>query len=121
MRVLLAICFIVAGCASTPAATFTQSLLAAESAADVAVTTTTTLLQAGYITSAQASKIATITDGVNAALSIANSTYTAGNVTSAQSQLQAASTILVTVQGCLTAAQAKQPIDTCLQPLVVSK
>jgi len=108
MRFLIAICFAVAGCASTPAATFTQSLLAAESAADVAVTTTTTLVQTGQITSAQASNILTVTDGVNAALTLANNTYTMGNVAS----------ILVTLQSCLATAQAKQPIDACLAPIV---
>lgn len=118
MRALLAICIVLAGCASTPAATFTQSLLAAESAADAAVTTTTTLVQSGQITSAQAQKVLTVTDGVNATLALANATYTAGNIASAQTQIATAASILVTVQGCLSAAAAKQPIDTCLQPLV---
>jgi hypothetical protein len=118
MRFIIAICFAVAGCASTPAATFTQSLLAAESAADVAVTTTTTLVQTGQITSAQASKILTVTDGVNAALTLANNTYTLGNVASAQTQIATAASILVTLQSCLATAQAKQPIDACLAPIV---
>lgn len=117
MRLLLAICFILAGCATTPAATFTQSLTAAESAADIVVTTTTGLLQSGTITSAQAQKVLTITDGVNATLTLANTTYQSGSAASASAQLATAASILTTVQSCLTAAAAKQPIDTCLAPV----
>lgn len=106
------------GCATTSApATFTQALAAAETADDAIVVTANTLLQSGAITSAQASKILTITDGVNATLTLANSAYTAGNVTSASAQITTVVTLLTTVQACLTAASQKQPIDTCLAPL----
>jgi len=107
-----------AGCATTAQGTFTQSLLAAESAADVAVTTTTTLLQSGQITSSQAAKVMTVTDGVNATLTLANNTYNAGGIATAQTQIATAASILVTLQSCLSASAAKQSIDTCLAPLV---
>jgi predicted GTPase len=108
---------ILTACATTPAGTFSQSLAAAETADDAVVTTATALLQAGNITSVQAKKILTITDGVNAALTIANTTYQSGDLATANSKVAAAVSILSTVQGCLAAAQKAQPIDTCLAPV----
>jgi hypothetical protein len=120
IRLSFLIMLVLVGCATTtgPAQTFTQALAAAEAADDAVVTTTTTLLTGGSITSAQASKILTITDGVNATLTLANNAYQAGNVTSASAQIATAVTLLATIQSCLSTAAAKQPIDTCLAPIV---
>jgi hypothetical protein len=117
IRLLLLVCLLY-GCATTSASgTFTQALAAAEAADDAIVLTSTTLLQAGTITSAQGSKILTITDGINAALTLANNAYTAGNLTSASTQISTVVGVITAVQACLTAASNKQPIDTCLQPI----
>jgi hypothetical protein len=109
--------FLLAGCATTSTGTFTQALSAAEAADDAIVVAATSLLQSGTITSTQAKKILTITDGINASLTIANNAYTAGNLTSASAQLTTVTTLLTTVQGCISAAQNKQPIDSCLAPV----
>jgi thiamine monophosphate kinase len=109
---------ILAGCATTSASgTFTQALSAAEAADDAIVVASTSLLQAGTISSVQASKILTITDGINAALTLANTAYTAGNLTSASTQISTVVGVITAVQACLTAASNKQPIDTCLAPV----
>jgi hypothetical protein len=119
MRILLAICFVIGGCATTSAsATFTQALAAAEAADDAVVVTATNLLNAGSITSAQAKKILTITDGLNATLTLANTAYQGGNLTSANAQIATAASTLALIQGCLGASAAKQSIDTCLAPVV---
>jgi hypothetical protein len=115
-RLIVLMCLLT-GCASTPTATFTQALAAAEAADDAVLTTSTSLLQAGTITSAQAKKILTITDGLNATLTLANNAYQAGNLSSAQAQLTTVTAVITTVQSCLTSAAAKQPIDTCLAPV----
>jgi hypothetical protein len=115
---ILLIVGLITACASTPAGTFSQSLLAAETADDAVVTTTTSLLNAGQITSVQAQKIMTITDGVNSALTLANNTYQSGNVTSAQTQITTAVNLLAQLQACLNTAAARQPIDNCLAPIV---
>jgi hypothetical protein len=116
-KFLLVLCLL-NGCATTNSSgTFTQALAAAEAADDAVVVTSTTLLQAGTITSTQAKKILTITDAVNAALTLANNAYTAGNLTSANTQIATAIAALTGIQTCLTAASNKQPIDTCLAPI----
>jgi hypothetical protein len=113
-KFLLVLCLL-NGCATTSSSgTFTQALAAAEAADDAVVVTSTTLLQAGSITSTQAKKILTITDGVSAALTLANNAYTSGNLSSANAQIAAAIAALTTIQTCLTAASNKQPIDSCL-------
>jgi hypothetical protein len=111
--------YLLCGCATTgtPAGTFTQAVTAAEAADDAIVTSATALLQAGTITSTQAKKVLTITDGINTALTLANNAYTAGNLTSANSQISAVTALLTQVQACMNTAASKQPIDTCLAPL----
>jgi hypothetical protein len=117
IRLSFLIMLVLGGCATTGAGSFTQALAAAEAADDAIVVTSTTLLQSGSITSTQAKKILTITDGINAALTLANNAYTAGNLTSANTQIATVVTVLTQVQACLTVASQKQPIDTCLQPI----
>jgi hypothetical protein len=118
MRILVLMIFLT-GCATTTGApTFSQLLATAEAADDAIVVAATASLQAGAITSAQAKKILTITDGVNSALSLANTAYAGGNTTGANSQIAAATAILTTVQACLNASAAKQTIDSCLAPMV---
>jgi hypothetical protein len=117
IRISLLVC-VLYGCATTSASgAFTQALAAAEAADDAIVTTSTALLNAGSITSTQARKILTVTDGINAALTLANSAYTSGNLTSANTQIATVVTVITAVQACLTAASNKQPIDTCLAPI----
>lgn len=108
---------LLAGCATNSAApSFSQVLATAEAADDAVVVAGTTALKAGTISSAQAQKVLTITDNVNAALSIANTTYQSGNATTANAQLAAATAILTLVQSCL--ATSKATFDTCLTPPV---
>lgn len=115
---ILALVILLTGCATTAGTpTFSQLLATAETADDAVVLAATQAINAGAITSAQAQKILAITDGVNAALTLANTTYQAGNLTSANAQIAAATSILTTVQGCLAVAQAKQSIDMCLAPV----
>jgi fatty acid-binding protein DegV len=120
MMKIIALSLLLVGCAATgaksPAATFTQLLAAAESANDAVVVVATSSLQAGTITSAQAKKVLTITDGVNTALTLANTVYLTGDLATATAKLAAATAILTTVQSCVTAANAKLMIDTCLAP-----
>jgi hypothetical protein len=118
IRLSFLVAMLLASCATTSApATFTQALAAAETADDAIVVTANMLLQSGAISSAQAKKILTITDGVNATLTLANQAYTAGNVSSASAQITTVVTLLTTVQACLNTAAQKQPIDTCLAPV----
>lgn len=115
MRILL-LTILLAGCATTSAPTFSQLLATAETADDAVVLAATSTLQAGAITSIQAKKILTITDGVNTALTLANNAYAAGHLTSANAQIAAATAILVTVQRCLNTVKSA-PIDACLTPV----
>jgi hypothetical protein len=117
VRLTLLVCLLYGCATTTPAGTFTQALAAAEAADDAIVTTATALLNSGSITSTQAKKILTVTDGINAALTLANNAYTAGNLTSANSQIATVVTVLTQVQACLTTAANKQPIDSCLAPI----
>jgi hypothetical protein len=118
MMKILALIVLLTGCATTAGTpTFSQLLATAETADDAVVVAATQALNAGSITSVQAQKVLTITDGVNAALTLANTTYQGGNLTSANAQIAAAMAILVTVKGCLAITQAKQSLDTCLAPV----
>jgi hypothetical protein len=118
IRLSFLIALLLTACATTSASgTFTQALTAAETADDAIVLTANTLLQQGTITSAQAKKLLTITDGINATLTLANNAYQAGNLTSANAQIATVVTLLTTVQACLNTAAAKQPIDSCLAPV----
>ena len=110
-----ALCLMLAGCATTTAPTFSQLLTAAEAADDAIVISATAALNAGAISSAQASKVLTVTDGINKALTLAQTAYQT-NPAAAQTQLGTAMALIVTVQACVTAANAKQAIDTCLAP-----
>lgn len=106
------------GCATTNSAqTFTQTIATASAADDAIVLATTSLLQGGSISSNQAKKILTLTDGINATLMLANNAYQAGNISSAITQITTVTSLLVTLQSCLATAAAKQPIDTCLAPI----
>jgi hypothetical protein len=116
MRILLVFCFLT-GCASTPAANFSQVLAGAEAADDAIVVSATSLLNSGAITSAQAKKILTITDGLNATLTLANNAYQAGNISSANAQIATVTSALTLIQSCLAASSAKQSLDTCLSPV----
>jgi hypothetical protein len=113
---LLALLILLTGCATTSAPTFSQLLATAETADDAIVLAATSALQAGAITSTQAKKVLTLTDAINAALTLANTAYTAGNSASATAQIAAVTAILVTVQGCL---KAPTTIDTCLASVSV--
>jgi len=115
---ILALMILLTGCATnggTP--TFSQLLATAEAADDAVVITATSALKSGAITSSQAQKVLTITDGVNAALTLANTTYQAGNLTTANAQIAAATAILTLAQSCLAASNAKATIDSCLTPV----
>ena len=117
MNKILLLVVLLVGCATTAGPTFSQLLATAETADDAVVIASTQALNAGAITSAQGQKILTITDGVNAALTLANTAYQAGNLTSATAQIDAATAILITVKGCLAVTQAKQSLDACLAPV----
>ena len=107
------------GCATTTGTpTFSQLLATAEAADDAVVVTATNALNAGTITSAQAKKVLTITDGVNAALAVANTAYQGGNTATANAQIATSTAILTLVQSCLAASNAKASIDSCLTPAV---
>jgi hypothetical protein len=113
---ILALTILLAGCATTAPPTFSQLLSTAETADDAIVLAATSALQAGAISSAQAKKVLTITDGINTALGLANTAYAAGNTTGANAQIAAATAILVTVQRCLNSAKTA-PLDACLAPV----
>jgi hypothetical protein len=116
IRLSLLVCLLY-GCATTSASgTFTQALAAAEAADDAIVVAATSLLQAGTITSIQAKKVLALTDGINTALTLANTAYQGGNLASANGQIATVTTTLVLIQSCLAASAAKQ-LDTCLAPV----
>jgi hypothetical protein len=116
MKLELFCCIALAGCATTNTPTFSQLLTAAEGADDAIIISATSALNAGSITSAQAKKVLIVTDGINKALTLANTAYQS-NPTAGQTQLSTAMALIVTVQACVTAANAKQSIDTCLAPV----
>lgn len=115
MKRVLLCSLILAGCATTSAPTFSQLLTAAEAADDAIIISATAALNAGTITSTQAKKVLTVTDGINKALTLANTAYQS-NPAAAQTQLATAMALIVTVQACVNASNAKQSIDTCLAP-----
>jgi len=125
-RLLLAAVFatVLAACAAAPTTTvptFNQLALIAGSANDAIVLLDTSLVKAGTITSAQAEKVATVTDAVNAMLTAANAANVAGNITLATSNLANANAALATAQSCLTAPTVGTTLDSCLGPVVNPK
>ena len=116
--IILSFCFI-GGCATQTGAvqTFTQSVAAAAAANDAVVTTATKLLNAGSITSKQAIKVLTVTDGVNITLSKANDAYNAGSATNANQLVASVMSALNLMQSCL--AVPKGQVDSCLAPISV--
>lgn len=102
------------GKAPSGAQTFTQLVASAAAANDAVVTTATQALNSGQLTSAQAQRILTITDGINLTLNKANNAYQTGDPTSANSLLANVTSALVTLQSCVIATNAKQSLDSCL-------
>lgn len=110
---------LIVGCATngqapTAAQTFTQTVASAAAANDAVVTTATQALNSGQLTSAQAQRVLTITDGINLTLNKANNAYQAGDPTSAESLLADVTSALVTLQSCVIATNAKLSLDSCL-------
>lgn len=97
--------------------TFAQLVVTAGAVNDGIVIAATAALNTGAITSSQAKKVLTITDGINTALQLANSAYTSGDLATANGKLGAVSKILTTVQICLADVAAKQSVDSCLAPV----
>jgi hypothetical protein len=98
-----------AACASNPSTTqtFNQIALSVATLADTAVKTTNSLAAAKTITSAQASAVKTITDQVEAAVSVANAAYVAGNLPTANAKIAAASAAIIAAQACLAEPSSK--------------
>lgn len=119
---LMALAFIAAGfvgvqdltgCATTSGTpTFYQLISAAGQVNNTVLTTLDSLVKTKAVSSSTASGILAVTDKVQAALTLANTAYAAGDQPTAQAKLTAASAALAGVQGCLT-----QPatLVTCLQ------
>ncbi len=112
-RIPIIFAALLVGCATTPAPSFSELLVSAEALDDATVVTATALLNAGSLSSAQARKILSLTDAVNAALSLAQSTYAAGNTASASAKLTLETAILTALNNCLRATPVQSTIDAC--------
>lgn len=96
-----------------------QLILDASSLNNAVVTTTTSLLQAGAISSKDAATVLQITDDLQAAIKTANAIYTAGNTATAQAKLAAVIGIITTATTCVTAAKASgTSLGSCVAPIL---
>lgn len=95
---------LLSSCASTPSAlqTFDDVYAAAVTADDFVVTTATTALNAGLITSSQATAIQKITVDASNLLTAAKTAFTAGNQALANQNVVAAVATLTAMSLCLT-------------------
>jgi hypothetical protein len=101
------------GCATTSSTqTFNQIALSVATLADAAVNTTNSLVLSKSITSAQATAVKTITDEVEAAVSVANAAYVAGNLPTANAKIAAASAAIIAAQACI--AEPSTQLVSCI-------
>jgi hypothetical protein len=89
--------------ASTALQTFDTLYSSAVSADDLVIRTSTTALQSGLITAAQATKILSVTDSVKSALDAANAAAQLGNTGLATGNLAAALGPIGVLSACLAA------------------
>jgi hypothetical protein len=103
----------IVGCATTGTTqTFNQLVLSAGTVDDTVVKTVDSLVKSKGLTSTQATSILAITDKVQAALTLANTAYNAGDQTTATAKLSAATAALSGIQACLTMPST---LAVCLQ------
>jgi hypothetical protein len=112
MKWLIPIALLLAGCATTSQQTFNQIALSVGTLADSAINTTDSLLKAKTITAAQAAGIKAVTDEVEAAVSVANTAYVAGNLPTANAKIAAASAAIIAAQACI--AEPSTQLVSCL-------
>jgi len=101
---LLAFALVLVGCASLgnePAQSFKQRLAYAEGVHTAVLDATTSSLNAGTISSAEAQSVATKADEAQVVLEAAKTAYAAGDVEGADSKLAIALTALQTLQDYL--------------------
>lgn len=111
----LAGCPLAGGVKETQPVTFEVLAHRAAVANDALVVATDGLLNARLIGSAQAQKIAAITDVVNEAITSAVAIYNNGNVPLASSTLAAAQSRITVVQGCTASSTPALQLDVCLE------
>lgn len=102
------------GCATTPATTqtFNQIAITVGTLADTAVNTANSLAASKTISSNEARAVLAMTNNIEAAVSVANTAYVAGNLPTANAKIAAASAAIVALQACLAEPAAK--LDTCI-------
>jgi hypothetical protein len=117
--VMLAACQTTAGGQST----ISVSQMIADAAAlnNGLVTTTTSLLNAGAISSADAASVLKITDEVNAAITAANALYASGSAATAQGKITVVIDLLASAASCVNAAKAmSSPLTSCIAPVLAT-
>jgi hypothetical protein len=101
------------GCATTASTqTFNQIALTVGTLADTAVNTANSLASSKTISSTQASMVLTVTNQVEAAVSVANQAYVAGDLPTANAKIAAASAAIIALQACL--AEPTTQLVTCI-------
>lgn len=117
LLVLLAIPLLGASsCGTLPQSTtdtFNKVVYAAGSVNDTAVKLIGTSVQSGAITSDQATAAVAVTDKVQAALVLADTTFKGGNQADASAKVASAMSAVIKVEACLTGPKANLTI--CLQ------
>lgn len=104
--------------APTALQTFDALYQGAVTADDLLITTSTSALNSGLITPAQAKKILAYTDAVKTALDAANVAAQGGNAGGAAGALAAAMQPIIVLSACLTAKPLTvETFDKCAVPL----
>jgi len=110
----LALCLVLAGCASTPSVTpVTSAISTAAQLNTAALTAAVSLANSKAISSAQLSKVVAVTNGVEAALVLAEQAVNAGNQATAQEKLNAAMATVSALTACLAPKSISQ-VDACI-------
>lgn len=108
MRYLL--CLLLVGCAATP----TTEIGSATQLNTAALTAAVSLAQSGAISSKQLAAVMNVTNGIEAALVLAEQASNAGNTTSAKATYTAVMATLAAVTACLTPKAPASTIDACI-------
>lgn len=103
----------IAGCATTSASQdFLTSMYAASSLNNTVLTTVDSLAKQKAVSTDQVNSVLAVTDKAQAALTLANTLYAAGNAQGAAAKLAAAAGTLTQVQSCLAVPAS---LVVCLQ------
>lgn len=101
------------GCSTTAQNSVYKSLYTTATLNDTVVNAADAALKSGGLTKVQAQDVLTATDEVEAALTVANTAYQAGDATTATAKVTSALSALTAIQKCMSVAATQ--VSFCLQ------